>query len=324
MRHKVRLHSYGEDSVSRRAFLKSAAYAATGVSLGCLAGCAGPARVPPSRIVIDRLSDRLFLFRGAGGNVVALSGPDGVLMVDGGLAEHTHELLAAVTGATGGRPVHTLFNTHWHWEHTGSNERVRRMGATIIAHENTKLWLGAPVWEAWQDRIYPPRPPEAFPTQTFYTSGQMTFGGEPIEYGYLMQAHTDGDIYVYFRNHNVLVAGGVVTVGRYPVLDYCTGGWIDGMRDAAQQLVTLTNDQTRIIPGTGPVQTRADVMAEHAMLAELRESIWKLMCKGLNADDILTTKATHDFDAKWGDPTVFVRNAYQGLYGHSRDIRGAV
>jgi glyoxylase-like metal-dependent hydrolase (beta-lactamase superfamily II) len=308
----------------RRAFLKSAAYAATGVSLGCLAGCAAPARVPSSRIVIDRLSDRLLLFRGAGGNVVALTGPEGVLMVDGGLAEHTHELLAAVAGATGGRPVHTLFNTHWHWEHTGSNERIRRMGATIIAHENTKLWLGTPVWEAWQDRMYLPRPPEALPTRTFYTSGEMIFGGEPIEYGYLMQAHTDSDIYVYFRNHNVLVAGGVVTVGRYPVLDYCTGGWIDGMRDAAQQLVMLTNDQTRIIPGTGPVQTRADVTAEHAMLAELRESIWKLMCKGLNADDILATKATRAFDAKWGDPTVFVRNAYQGLYGHARDIRGAV
>lgn len=308
----------------RRAFLRSATYAAAGLTLGGIAGCAGVARVPASPIVVERLSERLTLFRGAGGNVVALTGPEGVLLVDGGLAEHTHQLLAAVVSATGGRPIHTLFNTHWHWEHTGSNERIARMGATIIAHENTKLWLGTPIWEEWQGRMYPPRPPEAFPTQTFYTSGAMTFGGEPIEYGYLMQAHTDGDLYVYFRDQNVLVAGGVVTVGRYPVLDYCTGGWIDGMREAAAQLVTMANDRTRIVPGTGPVQTRADVTAEHAMLAQLRESIWKLMCKGLNAEDILATKATRAFDAKWGDPTVFVRNACEGLYGHSRDIRGAV
>ena len=300
----------------RRDFLKLSCGLAAGLSLPPMLLAA-----PSVQLSVDSLGDGLFLISGAGGNVVALSGPEGLLLVDGGAGGGA--LLKLFAKLSSGRRIHTVFNTHWHWDHTGSNEFFRKAGATLIAHENTRLWLGTPIWEAWQQRRYPPRP-KAQPTQTFYKSGQMSFAGQRIEYGYLPQAHTDGDIYVYFRTQNVLVAGDVVSVGSYPILDYCTGGWIGGMVDATQKLLELSDEKTRFVPGSGPLQTRADVASEHEMLATLKEDLWQLMRKGLGADDMIAAGATSKYDAKWGNSELFVANAYMGLYGHVREMRGVV
>jgi cyclase len=280
-----------------------------------IAGRAVPAFTPLSADVV--------LLSGLGGNVVALSAPDGLAVIDSGAPGHSTELLQALKALPGGKSLRTVFNTHWHWDHTGGNEALRKAGAQIIAHENTRLWLGTDVIEEWENRTYKARPPQALPTSTFYyKSNQLNFGAETIEYGWLGQAHTDGDIYVYLRRQNVLMVGDVLSVGRYPVLDYCTGGWIVGMRDATQKLLDLSNEQTRIVPGTGPVQTRADLKAEHDMLAALQDKVWALMRKGMTASEILAAKASADFDAKWGDPQQFITSAYQGIYGHIADFLG--
>src|SRR5262249_25070245 len=146
-----------------------------------------------------------------------------------------------------GKDVKVLFNTDWHLDHTGSNEILKQAGAKIVAHENTKLWIGADFYSDWEKRSYKPRPAAALPTETFYTTGKMTFGSESIEYGYLPQAHTDGDIYVFFPGANVLVTGDVMTVGQYPVLDYVTGGWLGGLQNANAALLKIANADTRII-----------------------------------------------------------------------------
>jgi cyclase len=272
---------------------------------------------------VSQLSTNAVLLSGLGGNVVALSSPDGLLVIDSGAPEHSKELLKALSSLPGGHSVRTVFNTHWHWDHTGGNETLRKAGAQIIAHENTRLWLGTEVIEVWEDRTYPARPPQALPTSTFYyKSNQLNFGDELVEYGWLGQAHTDGDLYVYLRKQNLLMVGDVLSVGRYPVLDYCTGGWSLGMRDATQKLLDLSNDQTRIVPGTGPVQTRADLKAEHDMLAAMHDKVWELMRKGMTANEIVAANASAGFDAKWGDSKMFITSAYQGIYGHIADFLG--
>jgi cyclase len=308
--------------VERRRFLQAAAAGVAGLTMSRWAA-AGllPSSAPP--LAVTRLSDNLVMISGAGGNVVALSGPEGLLLVDCGAAEHSRRLQQTLATLPGGRRVHTVFNTHWHVDHTGANEFFRHAGANIIAHESTRLWMGTQIREQWENRIYQPRPREAWPTETFYyKSCKLTFAGEPIEYGYLPQAHTDGDIYVYFRGQNVLVAGDVLSVGRYPVLDYCTGGWIVGMTDATQQLLALTDDHTRIIPGTGPVQTRADLQAEHDMLSTVYTTLWKMMRESLSAGDMIAARPTAQYDAKWGDPGLFISNAYEGMYGHIAEYLG--
>lgn len=260
------------------------------------------------------------MISGGGGNVVVFNSPEGVLMVDGGSPEHSAQILELVKQQTGASSVHTLFNTHWHWEQTGSNLTLGKAGTKIIAHENTRLWLTTEINSKWQKRIYKPLPREAHPNETFYTTGSLSFGGEQIDYGHLHQAHTDGDIYVFFRNANVLVASDVVSVGSYPIPDYSTNGWIGGMVNATETLIGLCNEQTKVIPGLGEPQGKAHLQAQHAMLADLKLRLSKLLAQGMSAQDMLDAAATKDYDAQWGDPTLFVRNVWHGLVHRAREL----
>lgn len=299
-----------ETSFNRRELLKAAI--GSGVA-ACLSQRAlGQAH--RSDVTAVRLRDNVVQLEGVGGNVVVAKDPDGLVVVDGGMAEFSAQLLEAVHGMGGTAGVHALFNTHWHWDHTGSNEAFGRAGTKIVAHENTKLWLGGDFYVEWQDRHYEPRPAEALPTETCYTSGAMTFGSERIEYGHLPLAHTDGDIYVFFPESNVLVAGDTLSVGRYPVLDYSTGGWIGGLIDANSKLLELTDSETQIVPGMGPVQTRADLQAQYDMLSAVMERLVKMLIQGLSANEMVAKAATREFDEKWGDPGLFVANVYRGLW----------
>jgi cyclase len=301
----------------RRSFLKAALAGAAGVSLSIRA----LARTDSQPIVATPLSDSIVQLSGAGGNVVAVTGSDGVLLVDSGVEERSRDLLKAVEKLPGGKHIQAVINTHWHWDHTGGNERLGKDKVRIIAHENTKLWLGADFYCDWQDnRHYTPRPKAALPTTTFYTSGKLTANGEDALYAYLPRAHTDSDIYVFFPKSNVLVAGGLVSVGSYPVLDYTTGGWIGGMADASKALLEVANKDTRIVPGVGPVQSYADLKAQTEMLSTMRERLVDLMRKGIGTDDLAADPPTREFNAKWGDPHLFLANAYRGLWGHVREL----
>ena len=273
---------------------------------------------------MTRINEKLLVIAGAGGNVVVCQDTAGLILIDGGLAERSRELFKLIGVETKGAPIRTAFNTHWHWDHTGSNEALTRSGAKIIAHENTRLWLGADFFVEWEQRAYKPRPREAWPTETFYTSGKLTAAGEEIAYGNLPRAHTDGDIYIFFPTSNVLVAGGLLSSGSYPVLDYATGGWIGGMLDATKALLDMSNAETRYVPAYGPLLTRADVEAQHAMLTTMKDRLLGLMKKGMGPDDMIAAAPTQEFDAKWGDPTLFVSNAYKGMWGHVRSLGGIV
>jgi cyclase len=281
---------------------------------------AGEKSAKKTALVVTPVTDTIQLITGAGGNVTVFNSPEGVLLVDGGSPERSAELLKLVKKTTGASRVHTLFNTHWHWEQTGSNRTLGRAGTRIIAHENTKLWLTTDVDSKWQNRVFAPLPKEAWPNNTFYAKESLTFGGEEIEYGHLPQAHTDGDIYVHFKKANVLVTGDVLTAGSYPFSDYVTGGWVGGMVNATQTLLGLANADTKLIPGTGPVQSRADLEAENTMLVAMKTRLAKLLAAGSSVQDMLDAAPTKEYDARWGDPTLFISNAWPGLVARSREL----
>jgi cyclase len=312
-------------SSNRRSFLRLLPGAAVGISLfhNAFSGVAFP-QTGTAPLAVTKLTDTFLLITGAGANVVAVRGTDSVLMVDGGAKERASELLRLVADQCQAKPVQALWNTHWHPEHTGCNEILGKAGARIIAHENTKLWLGAEFEVAWQKRTYEPHAKIALPNQTFYTSGKMMFGTEPIDYGYLMQAHTDGDIYVYFPGPNILMAGDVVSSGSYPILDYSTGGWLGGMVEAQKTLLKLANAETRIVPGEGPPMTRADLQAENEILATIKDRLVKLMKQGLSPKEMIAAAPTKDFDPQWGNPELFIANTYRGLWAHVRELGGIV
>jgi glyoxylase-like metal-dependent hydrolase (beta-lactamase superfamily II) len=175
----------------------------------------------------------------------------------------------------------------------------------------------------WQDETYEPRAAEALPNDTFYSSDPqplvLDVGGERIEYGHLREAHTDGDIYVRFRERNVIAAGGAVGGASYPIIDYATGGWIGGLIDANKKLLDFADDETLIVGHAGAVQTRADLAAQHEMLRKMRERVEELMRKGKSAAEMIASGVTTDFDGRYGtDGALFIRNAYEGLWWAGR------
>jgi glyoxylase-like metal-dependent hydrolase (beta-lactamase superfamily II) len=223
-----------------------------------------------------------------------------------------------------GRPVKVVFNTNWRDEHTGANAAARAAGATVLAHENTKLWLNGDFFVDWEQRHYAPRPSAMLPTQTFYTSGSIDFAGRAVEYWHLPRAHTDGDVAVFFRDANVLVASDLLSVGAYPVPDYSTGGWIGGLVDATKQLLDNTDAGTRIVAAQGGVYGRAELEAQHAMCTELRKKAAEAFRAGMSFADFAAAKPTAPFDAQWGDPELFLRLVYKGGFAHLRELGGVI
>lgn len=270
------------------------------------------------------LGESLRLVSAGGGNVVVLNGASSLLLVNGGAPGTSAQLLGAIAAGTGGKRVEFLFNTDWHTENTGSNLTVGESGGQILAHEFTRQYLSIDRPVEWQSKTYKPLPAKAQPTKTFTKAGSMMFGGQTIEYGPLGQAHTDGDIYVFFRDANVLVVGDMMTVGKYPIGDYTSGGWLGGLVTATKTLLDLSNPQTRIVPGEGPVQTRADLQAQYDMLSASRDAFVKMMRQGMSADEMIAAGATKAFDAKWGNPQLFVKTSYRGLWLHVREVGGIV
>jgi glyoxylase-like metal-dependent hydrolase (beta-lactamase superfamily II) len=229
---------------------------------------------------VQRLTDKIAVVNAGGTNVVAFSTGDGLLLVDSGAPGYGDQLVATLNGVASNSSVGTLFNTHYHLENTGNNERFGASGATIIAHDRTRHWMSTDYWLPAENRYEPARPKAAWPTQSFLDNGSMEAGGEQIDYGYLLVAHTGGDMYVHFTDSNVLAVGDVASPVRDPELDWITGGWIGGRVDAMDLLLEIGNEDTMIAPGTGPVMTYAEFKAERELMEVVRQRLFKQIRAG--------------------------------------------
>jgi glyoxylase-like metal-dependent hydrolase (beta-lactamase superfamily II) len=290
---------------SRRDFLDRAV---SGLTLAAAGTPAAEARAAEG--------SNLTVVAGASCNVVALRSGADVLLVDGGTEQESAALLKRVLKESGGSRITTLINTHWHPEQTGSNERLGKGGARLIAHENTRLWLGRPINAKWLPHTFGPLPPKARPVKTTFTTDRLDFGDESVEYGYLPQAHTDGDLYVLFRNANVLMAGGAVSAAGWPRLDWETGGWIGGLVAGYDRLLKIADASTRIVPANGPELQRADLEKHRKMYFTLYERVVACLNKGLGPDETVATQPAQEFTAQWGNADTFVDSAFRSLWGH--------
>lgn len=307
-------------NLQRRGLLRGVA---AGLTLPALVGTSG-LRAQTAAPVLQRVADDLHLISGAGGNVVLHKGERGLTVVDSGAAAHTTALLALIDEVAVGAPLHTLFNTHWHSDHSGGNEALRARGANIMAHENTKLWLGAEFEVYWRDEHHQPRPREAWPDTTFYTSGSLDLGTETAEYQHAVQAHTDGDAWLYFPNSKVLVLGGLMSDGSYPITDIASGGWIGGLIEANAAILEQFDADTLLVPERGPLRSMADLRAQHAMLEDVYTRMKVLAQDGHSAQEMLDAKVTAAHDASWGDPTRFVMETYMGMAMNTYNMGGFI
>ena len=272
------------------------------------------AQTATSALNIERLSDDLFLIRVPGeATVVAQTTNDGAVLVDGASAAASDALRKAVATLPGGRPVHTIFNTHWHPEQTGSNEALGKAGKTIIAHENTRLWMTTDVVWPWNGKRFQRAAKVAQPNKTFYTTGELN----GVRYGYIPDAaHTDGDLYVHFPKQNVLAVGDAMCSDGWPVVDYATGGWIGGIVGGLQRLQPLVDADTRIVPARGRMLGLADLKTQYDMYSKIYDRLTTLLNKGRSPGEAVEAKPTKEFDAQMGNPDEFVRRAFESLWGY--------
>jgi len=285
---------------------------------GVLGGLAVPGRGFAQSTGVVTLTDRLSLITTGGTNVLALSASDGLVIVDSGTPELITQLMGSLRALS--QQTSTVFNTHWHPENTGANEVLGLSGAAIVAHENTRLWMATPTWVPSEDRYRAPRPLKAQPNKTFRVDGSMTAGSERIDYGYLMEAHTSGDIYVFFRDSNVLAVGDVASPARDPELDYFTGAWIGGRVDAMDRLIALSNATTRIVPGFGPVMTRAQLQAERVMMKTIYDRTVDRVRESDDADDMIKSGVLNGLPRTWKDPRKFLYDVNKGLWAHHNKL----
>jgi glyoxylase-like metal-dependent hydrolase (beta-lactamase superfamily II) len=267
-----------------------------------------------------RLSDRLAVVDAGGTNVAAFSTGDGLLLVDSGVAGNGDKLMAALKGIAANAKVQTVFNTHYHRDHTGNNESFSAAGAKIIAHDRTRQWMANDFWIPEESRYEKARPEAAWPTETFFNKESMTAGSEQIEYGYLLDAHTGGDTYVYFKDSNVIAAGDVLSPIRDPELDWITGAWIGARVDAMDLLLKISNDKTKFVPGAGPVMTQAEVKAEREMMETLRQRLFKQIRSGDGPKDMLEGGVLDGLPRTWKDPYKFLYAAAKGLWGNHNKL----
>lgn len=307
---------------TRREFLRALLSGAAGLSFTPFTSrafaLAGAGQAPaPAPITPMKLTERITVLSGAGGNVGLVTGSDGLLMVDGGLPNRAGDLANAIA-AIDAKRVQVLFNTHYHGDHVGSNESLGKSKVRIIAHENVRKRLSERIESQAFGRTIEPLTPAGQPTETFGAGGKLTFGSEVLEYTHVPSSHTDGDAFVFFPNANVIHTGDLLFIGRYPVVDFTVGGSLAGMAAALERVDKVGNAQTRIIPGHGPVSTKADLRATRETWLAINQRLEAMAKEGRSVDEVVKAAPTKDFDAKVGAqaaPTAegFLRQAYGGI-----------
>lgn len=301
---------------NRRAVLKGALGGLAGLTLGPL-----PRRgFSQERPAVVPVTDGFVMLTGAGGNILVRSTSTGQVLVDSGVAGSTEAVLASLSELPGGGRVETLFNTHWHLDQVGGNAALGRAGATIFAHEKTRAHLATDYYLGVEDRYERALPVEAHPTETFFSSGETLIDDERVEYGHLVEAHTDGDIYVHFRDANVLAAGDAIAPDRDPVLDWFGGGWLGGRVEALEKLLQVSDAQTRIVPSYGPVVGRAELQAEFDMTLVLFDRMLELVRKGMSAQDMLDAGLLEGLNRTFADPFRFAYDAHKGYWAHHNSL----
>lgn len=293
--------------MNRRSFLRStmalsAAAAITPRSLFALP----PDRLSDTRtaagktpIKVTKLYSNVFLLQGAGGNMAAQLGPEGILYIDSSYLTAVPRIKEALAGLSHDAPD-TLINTHWHFDHTDGNEAMHANGFHIVAHTKTRQRLSQPSEVKMFGMEMPAYPAGALPTTTFDHSMHIWHNGDTLDLVHMEPAHTDTDIYIHFHKADVIHVGDIWFNGFYPFIDEGSGGNIDGMIKAGKRVLPLASAGTKIIPGHGPLGDKAAFQKFNDMLCGVRDNVAKLKAKGLSEQEAIAQKPTASYDAEWG------------------------
>jgi cyclase len=267
-------------------------------------------------IKTTKLTDNMYLLQGAGGNMAVQTGPDGKLLIDSSFSTAVPHIKEALD-ALGRDPAHVLINTHWHIDHTDGNEGMHAAGFTIFAHRLTRERLSTPQNMKLFGLALPASPAGALPAITFDDSMHLWHNGDSLSLVHFDPAHTDTDIYIHFEKANVLHTGDVWFNGFYPFIDEGSGGSIGGMIKGTEKALAIAGPETKIIPGHGPLGTKAQLQQFHDMLAGVRDKVAALKSAGASEQEVVAKKPTAEFDSTWNkgsfSPDMFTGIVYRTI-----------
>ncbi len=250
-------------------------------------------------IQISKVSGNVSMLSGAGGNIGILTGPEGKLVVDSGVSTSSVNVLQAISQIDA-QALKYLVNTHWHFDHTEGNAPFHAAGATIVAHQKTRERLSTPQFMDLVKLHFPAAPAAAWPTRTLTDEFTLYHGGEEVALQSLKPAHTDTDLFVHFKQADVIHAGDIFFNGSYPLIDYSTGGNINGFLDAMSVVLATAKDSTKIIPGHGPLASKTDLATAHDVLAKIRDRVATAKSSGKTLPETVASKPSAEFDENWG------------------------
>jgi cyclase len=301
-------------AITRRELLRGSSFIAGGLAISKFApvavGLAQPAAPADSVAAIramlgaapiqtSKLANNLTLLSGPGGNVLALHGSDGKFVIDTFVAPAWPKLKEILDGM-GSAPLKCAIDTHWHLDHTDNNAALHAAGATVLAHENTKKRMTQPHEMAVMNLKLPAFPPEAWPQQTFHDNYKVQANSETMALIYMPPAHTDTDIYIYFQKANVLHCGDIFFNGMYPFIDGGTGGSTRGMIAAVDVVLGIADNDTKVVPGHGPLGNKADLVKFRDMLSTTLDRVQKLKSAGKSMQESVAAKPFADLEPIWG------------------------
>jgi cyclase len=267
-------------------------------------------------IQTEKLADTVYMLTGAGGNIGLSIGEEAVLMIDDQFAPLTPKIQEAIAKLTP-KPVKYLVNTHWHFDHTGGNQNFGNAGALIVAHENVRKRLASGGTNEFLGMTFKPEPRVALPTITFTRDTVFNVNGDELYVMHVPSAHTDGDSIVHFRKSNVIHMGDTFFNKLYPFIDSSSGGSVAGVIANADRVLKMARDDTKLIPGHGPLGTKADLKAFRDMLATVSGRIQKQVKSGKSLAQVIDSKPSAEFDEAWGkgflNPQRFVEMLYKGM-----------
>lgn len=291
----------------KRTASKTIALALLTASPLLFSGCSEVVAQPTDRfakveIKVQPLGDGVAVLFGAGGNIGVSYGPDGTVLIDDQFAPLTPKIQAAIT-ELGAGPVKYLINTHWHGDHSGGNENFGKAGALIMAHDHVReRMLGIQKSGRGND---PASPKEALPTVTYHDGIKLHLNGDTVQVKHMKHGHTDGDSIVFWKKANVLHMGDLffnkVTL---PFVDLKSGGNARGILAAAEKALKIVNDETKIIPGHGPMANKADLVAYRDMMKSVIDAVEKAQAAGKSLEQVQAMKPAAQWD---GNPKAFIK-----------------
>ncbi len=251
-------------------------------------------------ISTTEIRNGVYMLQGAGGNIGASVGDDGVFIIDDQFAPLSEKIMTAL-GELSDKPVSYVVNTHWHFDHTGGNENFGNGGSVIVAHENVRERMSTKQFMKAFGREVPPSPEAALPVVTFSENTTFYFNDSQIQVMHVPAAHTDGDSLVLFTEANVLHMGDTFFNGFFPFIDSSAGGTLDGVIASTKRALGMINDDTMIIPGHGPLSKKPDLEKYLAMLEEVKSTLKPMVDAGKSLDDVLAADPLAEIGKTWGN-----------------------